>query len=61
MEVVRIKVMSDAYFELLSMHPELKKILALGTNLKIEINDRCVVIGDDGMENMDETTRKILK
>ena len=60
MPEVKIKMMSDAYFELLTLRPELKEVLALGGQVVFELNDHQVIVSEEGMEKLDEKTKKAL-
>jgi len=48
MKILKIGYMSDAYFTLLDLKPEIKSYLELGNNLIIEIDGKAIEIGDFG-------------
>jgi hypothetical protein len=48
MKILKIDYMSDAYFSLLDLKPEIKNYLKLGNNLIIEIDGKAIEIGDFG-------------
>jgi hypothetical protein len=51
-KTLKIKYLSDAYFELVKLRPDLKKVLALGEKVEFNVNDIHVVIGPEGKENL---------
>ena len=61
MKEIKIKAISEAYFELLTLRPELKKVLALGQKIVVVINGHKVVIGEAGQEELDAASKKQLK
>lgn len=57
-KVLKVKYLSDAYFELLKVRPELKAALALGKRVVIAIGkNKAVEIGPTGEENAKQVKR----
>ncbi|MCD6385622.1 VWA domain-containing protein [Candidatus Sumerlaeota bacterium] len=60
--VVRIKYLSDAYFELLKIRPDLADFLKLGEHIKIQISSTIILeISDKGYETLTPELRKLIK
>ncbi|MBN1517430.1 VWA domain-containing protein [Candidatus Sumerlaeota bacterium] len=59
-EEIKIHALSDAYFELLKLRPELKEALALGERVAFELNGRIVIISDEGEDELTSALRKKL-
>jgi Ca-activated chloride channel family protein len=53
MKTLKIKYLSDAYFNIIKAFPEMKEALALGEKIKLVINGKLLVIGEDGEEKME--------
>ncbi|MCX8038711.1 MAG: VIT and VWA domain-containing protein [Candidatus Sumerlaeia bacterium] len=51
-KTLKIKYLSDAYFELVRLRPDLKSVFALGERIEMDINNVRVVIGPEGEERM---------
>jgi len=49
---LKIKYLSDAYFDLLNRRPDLKKVFAMGEQVQFRVNDYLVVIGPEGEEKL---------
>ncbi len=54
MQGLKIKYLSDAYFNLLKAFPDIKDYVAIGEKVKLLINDKLVIIGEEGEESMSE-------
>ena len=53
---VAIQYMSDAYFRLLELRPDINRLVALGERVEFEVNDVIVLIDATGMDEMDAAT-----
>jgi len=54
-KTLKIKYLSDAYFDLVKLRPDLKSAFALGERVELDINDYHVVIGPEGAEKIETT------
>ena len=52
LKTLKIKYLGDAYFDLVRLRPDLKKVFVLGEKIELEINDYRVVIGPEGEEKL---------
>lgn len=59
-KVLKIKYLSDAYFDLVKLRPDLKKVLALGERVQFELNRYRIVIGPEGVEKLTQEQRDAL-
>jgi Ca-activated chloride channel family protein len=57
MKGLKIKYLSDAYFNVVKALPDLKDVLALGEKIKLIINGKVLIIDEEGIEEM--TVEKI--
>ena len=57
---VHVKVLSDAYFEVLEKLPELQKVFALGERIIVVVNGAALIIDDEGKEALDDAEWKLL-
>ncbi len=53
-KTVRVKYLSDAYFRLLEVNPDLKTYFALGEQVKVLVNDILLEIGPEGKETLEQ-------
>ncbi len=53
-KTVRVKYLSDAYFRLLEVNPDLKTYFALGEQVKVVVNDILLEIGPEGKETLEQ-------
>jgi Ca-activated chloride channel family protein len=53
-KTLKIKYLSDAYFDLVKLRPDLKSAFALGERVELDINDYHVVIGPEGDEKIEK-------
>ena len=53
MKGLKIKYLSNAYFNLLKAMPQLKDTLALGEKIRLVINGKSLIIDTEGLEEMD--------
>jgi len=60
-KTLKIKYLSDAYFDLIKLRPDLKSVFALGERLELDINDYHVVIGPEGEEKIPQSQLDELK
>jgi len=51
---VRVKYLSDAYFRLLEVNPDLKTYFVLGEQVKVVVNDILLEIGPEGKETLEQ-------
>lgn len=58
---LRIKYLSDAYFQALKLNPKLKDIFSLGERVRVKLPNGIVEVGPDGKDKLDEADAKILK
>jgi Ca-activated chloride channel family protein len=59
--IIKVKYVSDAWFDLPGLRAELKEILALGEKVKVKLGDVLLVIGDEGLEKLTDAVRKQIK
>ena len=50
--ILKIKYLSDAYFETLRLNPELKDALSLGTRVRIKLSKCVLEVGPEGAEKL---------
>jgi hypothetical protein len=50
--VLKIKYLSDAYFEALRVNPELKDVFALGTQVRIKLSNVVLEVGPEGLDKL---------
>jgi len=61
MQSIKIKYASRAYFKLLDAKPEWKEIFLLGDKISFVVNGKCVIIGDEGVEDLtDEQVKELI-
>jgi hypothetical protein len=51
-KTLKIKYLSDAYFDLLAARPDLKKVFALGEQVEFDLGEFHIVIGPEGEEKL---------
>lgn len=51
-KALKIKYLSDAYFDLVRLRPDLKSVFALGERIELDIADYHIVIGPEGEEKL---------
>ena len=54
-KTLKIKYLSDAYFDLLKLRPDLKSVFALGEKIELDINNYHVIIGPEGEEKLSKS------
>jgi len=57
---MKIKLFSDAYFEISKKVKGINKSLSIGQNLSLNINGQNVEIGEKGQEKLSDKDRKAL-
>jgi len=60
-KTLKIKYLSDAYFEVVRLRADLKSVFALGERVELDINDYRVVIGPEGEEKIAAAVLEELK
>jgi len=58
---VKVKYLSDAYFDLIKLRSDLKSVFALGERVEFTINDYHIVVGPDGEEKISQSQLDGLK
>ena len=60
---MNIRYLSDAYFELVEIRPDLARMVAVGERVELEVNSSLVVQIDatSGVETLDEASRRALR
>jgi len=58
---VNIRYMSEAYFRLLEIRPDVARLIALGEQVEFQVNSVIVVIDSSGMERMDAATEALVE
>ncbi|MBX7245490.1 MAG: VWA domain-containing protein [Candidatus Sumerlaeaceae bacterium] len=58
---LRIKYLSEAWFAVSRLTPNLREILALGDRIRVKIGDQVVEIGADGKDRLEPADEKILQ
>jgi Ca-activated chloride channel family protein len=53
-KTLKIKYLSDAYFDLVKLRSDLKSVFALGERVELDVNDYHVVIGPEGLEKIEK-------
>jgi Ca-activated chloride channel family protein len=59
-EVVRVRNYSQAYFELVHMHPELRAIFRLSDKIRVKLGQAIVEFAEDGLEQLPEDLSKLV-
>lgn len=60
--VVRIKYLSDAYFELLKIRPDIAEYLKLGEHIKLQLSPKIILeISDEGNDSFTPEIRKLVE
>jgi Ca-activated chloride channel family protein len=58
---LKIKYLSDAYFEALRQNPELKDVFSLGTQVRVKLSKCVLEIGSEGVEKLSTEQIELLK
>lgn len=59
-KTIKIKVFSKAYFELISMNSEAKKIASVGEKIRFTLNGWLIIISDEGVDELPEQFKNAL-
>ncbi len=61
-KIVTVKYLSPAYFELLSIRPDLAEFLKLGEKVRVQISPSVILeVADEGMESLTKETRSLIE